>query len=95
MLSFFLRRDVTFISDFNDWFGRVTRVLILHVLGEKRLACIDSKDDRRCSRETVVSLMRQLIIAILAREHAQTFIETEENILAINQIKIQSLHSCL
>lgn len=78
MLSFFLRRDVTFISDFNDWFGRVTRVLILHVLGEKRLACIDSKDDRRCSRETVVSLMRQLI-AIL-RESTRKHLSKQKKI---------------
>lgn len=62
-----LRDDVTFISDFNDWFGRVTRP---HSLYPRRKATgrDTEKDDRKMRRRT--SRDRGFINAVARRHYS-------------------------
>lgn len=82
------RDDVAFISDFNDWFGRMTRP---HSLYPRRKGeCAGSTIDKRGAvcREIADSLMRW------ARRHYSAISRDprtgEERILAINRMKEKS-----
>jgi len=69
---FFLRDDVTFISDFNDWFGRVTRPHSLYCISsaKKAIELMYQRMIEKCTSTPHVKRLRIFINAIIRHRYS-------------------------